>query len=109
MLAHQPQVFPPFLETLSLAPSSPCEPPTDPVCNGALYTPLMNAHLIDNYLTDPPLTMPGKPVNDRVLVYIPRLDPGAGEPFKPPAVLTQVRTGLKQLKCVLSSAGNSRC
>ena len=96
-----------MLEALGHQPMSLCTPEGNPICNHALYTPLMNSHLLDNYLTDPTLTMPGKPVSPRVLEYLPGLK--AEPPFVPPPVLTAVRTGLLELKSTLyRMAGSER-
>ncbi len=89
----------PLLEVLGNDPFPLCTPEDNPVCNHALYIPLMNSHLIDNYLTDPTLTLPGKPVSPAVLSYLPGV--GTTPPFVPPPVLTEVRTGLRELKSTL--------
>lgn len=51
-------------DIISLGPPPECNCP-DP--NGALYGPAMNSHLLDNYLTDPPMTEPGHVLNRTVL------------------------------------------
>jgi len=84
----------PMLDALKLTPGVPCTPQGDPVCNEALYTPLMNSHLIDNYLTDPTLTRPGQPVNAQLRTSLDMARMNA--PF--PAVLNHVRDLLKALK-----------
>ncbi|NRF67068.1 hypothetical protein HLB44_08755 [Aquincola sp. S2] len=51
-------------DVVSLGPPPECNCPGS---NGALYGPAMNSHLLDNYLTDPPMTEPGHVLNRTVL------------------------------------------
>jgi len=90
-----PKVVSPFLDTLGLAP------PVEPCAGcGALYTPLMNSHLLDNYLTDPVAANPNVAIRPEVAVPI-----GQAKPLSPtaPPVLSEVRRHLIDLKKQLMS------
>ena len=92
----------PIDEAMKLGPGQPCKPEGSPRCNHALYTPLMNSHLIDNYLTDPTLTAPDRPLNFSLL---PSLETSRMHaPF--PEVLSDVRNRLRTLKAGLLDTGN---
>lgn len=81
----------PFLAELGLGPpAEPC-----PNC-GALYTPLMNAHLLDNYLTDPVASTGNVRVNPQAARDIGLK--GGVSPAGRPAVLAKVREELVGLK-----------
>jgi len=86
-----------MLDAIGWSPDTPCNPEGRPDCNHALYTPLMNSHLIDNYLTSPTLTRPGQPLNFKVLRYLdmPKML------SVPPPVLDDVRERLRLLKAAL--------
>jgi hypothetical protein len=77
-------------------------------CDGALYTPLMNAHLLDNYISDPTLSMPGQPLNKEMAALLDRptfRDRNTGAEVvwspEPTPVLVNARRGLAQLKRLL--------
>lgn len=90
-------VYSPFFATLGMAPpAEPC-----PGC-GALYTPLMNAHLLDNYLTDPVAATPGVEINSEAAAFF--AGGKARSAATPPAVLRYVRAGLVDLKQSLMAA-----
>ncbi|MBL8705874.1 MAG: hypothetical protein JNM30_13565 [Rhodospirillales bacterium] len=89
-------VYSPFFETLGLAP--PIEP--CPGC-GALYTPLMNSHLLDNYLTDPVAASPNVAIN---LKAAPLFESGKPLSATAPPVLAFVRSDLVELKKALMTA-----
>lgn len=80
---------------LGLPPGSRCNCPDD-----ALYTPLMNSHLLDNYLTDPTATKEGILINPKAA-----RDIGLSSDRSPRAqsVLGSVRFGLFELKRELLS------
>jgi hypothetical protein len=88
-----PKITSPFLDTLGLGP--PVEP--CPNC-GALYTPLMNSHLLDNYLTDPVAANPNVAIDPRVAPLIGQTR--AMSPAAPP-VLGEIRRHLVDLKATL--------
>ncbi len=67
-------------------------------CDGALYVPLVNAHLLDNYLTDPTLTTPGVPVNPLTAHLLYRDTQAEAVAPKTTPVLRQVRAALRELK-----------
>lgn len=95
--------LPAFFDTLSWAPpAGKCKPIDEPECDGALYTPLMNAHLLDNYLADPPLTVRDKPIATKTANALGLIQPFApeGSEVSPRSfpVLRAVRLGLADLK-----------
>jgi hypothetical protein len=103
----------PLIDTMALAPDAPaktrCKPETSPSCNPALYTPLMNAHLLENYLADPPLTMPNHLINAKTADYLKVSSIVSRKVLGSPAVLTTVRTRLRTLKQTLyETAKNER-
>ena len=51
---------------MAYGPPPGCQAPTPAQCDGALYSPFVNSHLLDNYLTVPTLTMPGQPIDPRI-------------------------------------------
>ncbi len=67
-------------------------------CDGALYVPLVNAHLLDNYLTDPTLTTPGVPVNPLTAHLLYRDTQADAVAPRTTPVLRQVRAALRELK-----------
>lgn len=93
------------LQAMGLQPPAQCRCPSP---DDALYMPLMNSHLIDNYLSDPTLTEPGRALNPTAIARMqqrraddrlapdPKLDRGLSPAT--PAVLGHVRSGLVQLK-----------
>ncbi|MEP7299979.1 MAG: hypothetical protein ABI699_00500 [Caldimonas sp.] len=95
------QLKSPLFEAMALSPPKGTCKPKCPACDekarcdGALYTPLMNAHMLDNYLTEPTLTDVGIRIHGDAAVLL-----GLPQPFSPRAtpVLRQVRLGLAQLK-----------
>ena len=60
--------------------------------------PLVNAHLLDNYLTDPTLTTPGVPVNPLTAHLLYRDTQAEAVAPKTTPVLRQVRAALRELK-----------
>ena len=59
----------PLIDLMGLGPTKTCEPEKyekATVCDPGLYAPRMNSHLLENYLIDPPLTRPGKPIHPAV-------------------------------------------
>jgi hypothetical protein len=99
--------YSPFLATMGLSPPNPVctKNPTRTECDSALYTPLMNSHLLDNYLADPPLSVGGMPVNEEVGQVL-QLAPSTSVLARSPStsdngVLSQIRAGLRDLKSQL--------
>lgn len=91
-----PALSSPFFDTLGMSP------PFEPCAGcGALYTPLMNSHLLDNYLTDPVAANPNVAINPQVAPLI-----GQAKPMSPaaPPVLGEIRRHLVDLKTSLMSA-----
>ncbi len=83
-------VYSPFFDTLGLAP------PVEPCAGcGALYTPLMNSHLLDNYLTDPVAATPNVAINRRAA---PLFEGGKPMSQSAPPVLATIRNELVGLK-----------
>ncbi len=82
----------PFVETMQLKPPSACKCPEP---DAALYTPLMNSHLMENYLADPALTEPGRTITTAAAAAVGL--PRAATPATT-SVLGRVRFGLYQLK-----------
>ncbi|MCC7046064.1 MAG: hypothetical protein IT562_05060 [Alphaproteobacteria bacterium] len=90
-----PALASPFFDTLGMSP------PFEPCAGcGALYTPLMNAHLLDKYLTDPVAANTNVAINPRVAPLI-----GQAKPMSPaaPPVLGEIRRHLVDLKSSLMS------
>jgi len=81
----------PAMATMEIQPPPECACPSP---DGALYVPLMNSHLLDNYLSDSTLTEPGRAMDPRAAS---RLGSGNRTPPTKP-VLRHVRFGLFQLK-----------
>ncbi len=67
-------------------------------CDGALYVPLINAHLLDNYLTDPTLTTPGVPINPLAAQLLYRDTRARAVAPTTAPVLGLVRKALRELK-----------
>jgi hypothetical protein len=69
----------------------------------------MNAHLLENYLADPPLTMPNHLINAKAADYLKVSSIVSRKVLGSPAVLTTVRTRLRTLKQTLyETAKNER-
>jgi hypothetical protein len=94
--------YSPFVAAMGLGPpQSLCSQKTHPTrteCDGALYAPLMNSHLIDNYLASPPLSIAGMPINEEVREQL-RLSEARSPATK--GILRQIRVGLRNLKSQL--------
>jgi len=80
---------------LGAPPACACDDPDD-----ALYIPRMNSHLIDNYLTDPPLTEPGRAINAEAAQKMSQRASLSARGLSPQTtpVLAKVRLGLFELK-----------
>ncbi len=87
----------PLAEAMGWKVPDGCRPAGTPECDGALYTAFMNSHLIDNYLMDPPLTQPGRPVP----IEVQRFFRQPRSPATPNAVLNVIRSDLRALKQTL--------
>ena len=82
-------------------PKDLCRPANDTVCDAGLYSPLMNSHLLENYLIDPPLTRVGKPINPKA-GYLMDRDNGLAPPVGPERyTLARARRDLACLKRAL--------
>ena len=64
--------------------------------NPELYTPLLNSHLVDNYLSDPTATKADVPISDELYKYLYRVT----SPPSPP-LLGTIRSDVRQLKMTL--------
>jgi hypothetical protein len=75
-------------------------PPQGPspysIKNPELYSPLLNSHLVENYLCDPAATKPGVPVSNKLAKVLHPLT----SPAVPP-LLQQIMTDVKSLKTTL--------
>lgn len=91
------QNYSPLFEAMGWSPGVTCVPEGRPECNNALYTPLINAHLSDNYLSDPTLTRPGQVINQKALRYLDMNRMWTA----PPSVLGNVRSAVRALKSEL--------
>lgn len=93
------------IQAMGIAPPPQCRCPSP---DDALYMPLMNSHLIDNYLSDPTLTEPGRALNPVALARMEQRrahdrlapDPNLARGLSPAthAVLGDVRSGIVALK-----------
>jgi len=82
----------PVFATMAITPPPACACPAP---DDGLYIPLLNSHLLDNYLSDPALTEPGRAMNPQASSVM-----GLSGARTPPtkSVLRHVRFELFQLK-----------
>jgi hypothetical protein len=76
--------------------SPPMGPSLWSLNNPELYQPLLNSHLVDNYLNDPPASRPGVPISDDLYKLLYRVT----SPSAPP-LLGPIRSDLIKLKTTL--------
>ena len=97
-----PFIGSPLIDMMNLGPPKDlCRPANDTVCDAGLYSPLMNSHLLENYLIDPPLTRVGKPINPKA-GYLMDRDNGLAPPVGPERyTLARARRDLACLKRAL--------
>ena len=72
-----------------------------PQPDAALYVPLLGAHLLENYLADPPLAEEGRAMNPRAAAVVGvEPDTRSGKFYTPKTnpVLGEIRSGIVQLK-----------
>jgi hypothetical protein len=91
---------------LGQAPPAGCTPAGTPQCDGALYVPYLNSHLLENYIADANFTMPGQPIRPDVASQLGQGASGLSPKTAPPLLNTS-RAALVRLKRALLSGSTT--
>jgi hypothetical protein len=92
---------------LGQMPPTGCTPAGTPQCDGALYVPFLNSHLLENYIADANFTMPGQPISSSAVSQLRR---GASQGLSPntaPPLLNASRAAVVRLKRALLSGSTT--
>jgi hypothetical protein len=88
-------------------PPQGCQPAGTPQCDGALYIPFLNSHLLENYIADANFTMPGQPISPDVGRQLGQIGPSTFSPQSAAPLLKESREALVRLKRAMLSGSTT--